>query len=229
MAARVLAAALLELDISLDDVRLSRETLRRNRANQRESQAHKMKDIFKYRLSRILSVHWDGKQMPSVENKFEKIDRIPILVASQDWNQLLGVPRLERGTGQLQANAVHNCLKEWDVIDDVRAMVFDTTASNTGPISGTCTLLEEFIGRDLLHLAWRHHILELLLKAAFESAMESTSGPDVAIFKRFQESWKTINKEKFSPGVDDVQGQEALHRNISDNIAFCEIHLKVSR
>jgi len=46
--------------------------------------------------------------------------------------------------------------------EDVVGMSFDTTAANTGHRNGTCVLLEHKIGKDLLWLACRHHILEVL-------------------------------------------------------------------
>ena len=41
-------------------------------------------------------------------------------------------------------------------------MSFDTTAGNTGHLNGACTLLEKQMGRDLLWLACRHHVMELI-------------------------------------------------------------------
>ncbi|XP_015120045.1 uncharacterized protein LOC107043191 [Diachasma alloeum] len=226
MAARVLAATLMTVGITLEEVHLSSETLHRNRQKQREVLDHKIEDNFKNRLSHILTVHWDGKQLSAPENKFEKVDRLPVLVSGYGWNQLLGVPRLERGTGELQAKAVHHCLKEWDVVDNVCAMVFDITASNTGSVNGACILLEELLERDLLYLACRHHVYELVLKTAFESSMGGTSGPDVLTFKRFQVYWGKIRKGEFSPEVNDIAVKEALHDNMADDLAFAEEQLE---
>jgi len=39
---------------------------------------------------------------------------------------------LETGTAKAQADAVYQYLAEWGLIDQVKAMCFDTTASNTG-------------------------------------------------------------------------------------------------
>lgn len=98
-----------------------------------------------------------------------------MLVSGHEWHQLLGVPALDKGTGEGQAKAVYELLKEWDMSEDVCAMVSDTTASNIGEVNGACILLERLLGRDLLYLACRHHVFELLLKTAFESSMEYTS------------------------------------------------------
>lgn len=44
-------------------------------------------------------------------------------------------------------------------MDAVQAIVFDTTASNTGRLNGTCHLLEETL-KHILYLAWWCHIFE---------------------------------------------------------------------
>jgi len=65
-------------------------------------------------------------------------------------------------------------------------MSFDTTSSNTGSALGVCELL----GRPFVHLACRHHVLELVAEAAFATSFGPSTGPDIAIFKRFQSSWR---------------------------------------
>lgn len=55
-------------------------------------------------------------------------------------------------------------------------------------------LLEKMLGRTLLHLPCRHHILELVLEASFTKVFkEKSNGPEIAIFKRFQKAWSGIN------------------------------------
>ncbi|ESN94235.1 hypothetical protein HELRODRAFT_164040 [Helobdella robusta] len=64
--------------------------------------------------------------------------------------KLLSVPKLESGTGERQATEVHECLLEWNLEESVKALVFDTTASNTGKKNGACTLLQQKLGRNFL-------------------------------------------------------------------------------
>src|SRR6218665_1457210 len=76
----------------------------------------------------------------------------------------------------------HSCcsitlFQDWSVADRVKAMCFDTTSSNTGHQAGACILLEQKLERDLLYLACRqtrHHIMELILAAAFKVVMGLT-------------------------------------------------------
>ena len=78
-------------------------------------------------------------------------------------------------------------------------LVFDTTSSNTGCCSGACVLIEQKLGKYLLHFACRHHIFELIVGTAFMSILGGTSGPDVPLFKH----WKFIDQSNYSTGTDD--------------------------
>ena len=59
------------------------------------------------------------------------------------------------------------------------------------------------LGRDLLHLACRHHILEVALAAAFKAMISETSNPEVLLLKRFQAGWGNIEQDKFQHGSTD--------------------------
>ena len=63
------------------------------------------------------------------------------------------------------AKAVMECLGDWNIRDRVQALSFDRTSSNTGNKLGACTLIEAQLGRDLLHLACRHHMMEIVAES----------------------------------------------------------------
>lgn len=78
-------------------------------------------------------------------------------------------------------------------------MSFETTSSNTGSYNGACKILQERLRRPLFHLACRHHILELVAEEAFSTCLGPSSGPEIALFKRFQTNWSFIDKGVFQP------------------------------
>lgn len=129
------------------------------------------------------------------------MDRLPVLVSSNGVTQLLGVPKFSSGTGENQAMAVLQLLQEWNLVDRITAMGFDTTSTNTGVFRGACVLLEEKLGRELLWLACRHHIMELLMTAAWD-ALFSSSGPTISLLMRFQKAWPTLDHQFSSEMVD---------------------------
>ena len=102
-------------------------------------------------------MHWDGKLLSAVTGK-QTVDRLPMILSNGDAEQLLGVPVLQSGTGKEQAPAVCGILVEWGLQDCVKALVFDTTALNTGIYRGACVLIENFLEKYLLYFACRHHI-----------------------------------------------------------------------
>jgi len=114
--------------------------------------------------------------------------------------QLLNVLKLPNGTGSEMAKAVGGALEDWDFTERIGGMSFDTTSSNTGLKNGACVLIEQQLKKDLLYFACRHHVLELLLAAAFTTVIGPTSGPTVIMFKRFQGHWKFIDRSQFESG-----------------------------
>ena len=105
-----------------------------------------------------------------------------VLSLVDGYTKLLGVPKLSSGSGRTASDTVHELLVSWKCENFIIGMCFDTTASNTGKHSGACTLLEVALGRNLLWMACRHHILEVLLSDAFGVCFGSSSRPDILIF-----------------------------------------------
>ncbi len=110
-------------------------------------------------------------------------------------------------------------MDDWNVKERIAALSFDTTASNTGLKVGACAAIEEKLGRQVLWLACRHHILEIVAEHAFTTCYKAaTTGPDIKLFQRFKQQWASIRIEEYSPVDHTVRGQD-------DIIAFCKDHL----
>jgi len=109
-----------------------------------------------------LVVHFDGKLLPAIVGSTEKEECVAVVVTGLTSEKLLAIPKVVQGTGEQMAQAAAETLNSWDLTEDVVGMSFDTIAANTGHRNGTCVLLEHKIGKDLLWLACRHHILEVL-------------------------------------------------------------------
>ncbi|KAG0728146.1 hypothetical protein GWK47_033095 [Chionoecetes opilio] len=81
-----------------------------------------------------------------------------------------------------------------------------------GSKGGVCVRLQQSLGRDLLHLACRHHMLEILLGTVFSPSSQTSQSPDIAAFVRFREFWpyveqnqyRTANEELKEDWVDDI-------------------------
>lgn len=114
------------------------------------------------------------------------VDRLPVLVTSlkDGSTKLLGVPALSAGTGQEAANNVIQQFGSWNLSDKVIGMCFDTTASNTGKAKGACILIENAMKGNLLWLACRHHMFEVLLSVAFNVTFQvPRTGPQIQLHR----------------------------------------------
>ena len=178
-------------DSSLSYPLPSKSTVHRCRQNLRKEAAQHIKESYEATTS---VVHWDGKLIPDVIGSASLIDRLPVLVTSavDSDTKLLGVPALLSGTGKDTAAAVLQQLQSWHCESFIIGMCFDTTASNTGRHSGACQLLENALNRNLLWLACRHHMHEILLSDMFAVCFGPSSGPEVTFFKRFRENWDKL-------------------------------------
>jgi len=130
-------------------------------------------------------LHWDFKLLPDITGHF-KVDRLPVIVTAPNVEKLLGVPKLDSGTGY-ETSSEYDILEEWCLLEKIQAFVFDTTASNTGRLNGACHLLEKKLDRDILYLACRHHVYEIVLQDVFtEVKLATSTGPDILLFKKFR-------------------------------------------
>lgn len=188
----VLTSALKSANCDPSKYNINRSSVRRQRIEQRQKLAQCLKSEFKSEVP--LTVHWDGKMCEDICGH-EIVDRLPILVSGQGVDQLLGIPKLSRGTGEATAAAVFETIMSWNLSDNIKCMSFDTTASNTDQRNGACILLEQKLEKDLLWLACRHHIFEII--------------PEIALFKRFKNNWANINKNDFK----DVSSDTSLNKD----------------
>ena len=202
---------------------VNRSSIRRQRVKNRKAVAETLKSEFKPNLP--LTIHWDGKLIEDITGH-ETVDRLPILVSGHGVDQLLAVPILKQGTGEACASAVHETINSWNLSDKIKCLCFDTTAVNTGLRSGVCVLLEQKMEKDMLWLACRHHIMEIMLSAVVDQLLAPSSGPDIQLFKRFKNNRNTIDQSDFKTITNDAE-VNILAEVVADRISFAENQLQV--
>jgi len=184
--------------VCVQEVALSRSSIQRARSANRSRTASDAKSAFN--PTAPLIVHWDGKLLPDVTGH-EKVDRLPVIVTGTDTDRLLGVPKLASGTGQAQADAVVDCLKEWNISQKVRGLCFDTTSSNTGRLNGaSCILIERGLDKNLLHFVCHHHVLEIVLEKVFTAlkVTAASSGPEFLFYSCRNGENCTLHRANFA-------------------------------
>jgi hypothetical protein len=196
----VVASVAKALGHPVKDLALSRSTIRRSRMSTRKHVCQTDKEAFTTQCPLIL--HWDGKLLPDIAGSKETVDRIVVVVTGDGVEKLLAVPKIGKGTGQEQAGACLKILNDWKLVDNIQGMMFDTTASNTGIRQGACVLIEEALGRELVNIGCRHHVVEVVLSSIFIVLFGATGGPAVGLFKRFQSKWPYIQQTDYTPADD---------------------------
>jgi hypothetical protein len=153
-------------------------------------------------------LHWDTKLLPGL-TRTEKVDRAAVLVTAQDHEILLGVPIVSSSTGTAQADACLNLIREHGFEENIRGIIFDTTASNTGLYEGACVKIQQGLNRELLRVACQHHVHEIILSDIFKKAYGPPSGPNIELFVRFQKQWADIDSSQWIPVTQD---KDVAHR-----------------
>ncbi|KAG0711860.1 hypothetical protein GWK47_019706 [Chionoecetes opilio] len=200
------------------DATPARSTVRRHRRSAREKMAKEIKAEMTVNVPAVpLIIHWNGKLVEGMAGEGIASD-LPILVSGDGIQKLLMVPKLAAGTGVLTGQAVYDAAKEWDLVDNIIGMCFDTTVSNTGLKEGACVHIMKHVKRNLLHFACRHHVLELVV-GAFTVCFGPSSGPEIQLFKRFVKWWPLANQASSKPLDDPVDGADKI-------IATCHALLK---
>lgn len=147
-------------------------------------------------------IHWDGKLIP--DGLFcKKIDRVSIIVRSATVEKILDVAALSDGKGLTQAEAIFTAIQDLGNTENIKAICCDTTASNLGCRNGAAIHLEQMLETELLYLPCRHHIYDLVLFCVFTTKIPGTEGPNVKLFKNFQECWSTVDQNKYKYGLVD--------------------------
>ena len=206
-ASSIIIPTIANVGLNPEEYSISYSSIRRARQKSRQKVSENLK--VEFHTKENLTVHWDGKLLEDITGNVT-VDRLPILVSANGVDQLLGVPKLHRSTGKDMANAVVENLTEWHLLDKVKGLCFDTTASNTGRKNGACVLIEHKMEKDLLWYPCRHHILEIILESVVSLALEASSGPDIPLFKRFRNQWHEINTNSFET-LKNVSHSDKTH------------------
>ena len=106
----VLAEAATSFGHDMADINVNRMSIHRHRKQHRAQFAEKYKS--KFPSSAALVIYWDGKLIEDLTSK-QHVDRLPVIVTGDGISQLLGVPKIALGTGEVKASAFKCQLEEW--------------------------------------------------------------------------------------------------------------------
>jgi hypothetical protein len=149
----------------------------------------------------LCTLHWDGKLTHTLTNVRETEELLTVVVGNSTDMKLLGVPgymkKTDEATGTIIARLTFKLLQEWNCINEIVNLAFDTTASNTGHISAACICIQLKLQRPLLWSGCRHHIGEVFLTQIFNDLkFEASRSPEVTLFVHLRDNWCLIPHEE---------------------------------
>ena len=125
-----------------------------------------------------------------------KTNRVAVHISGMTvdkMQKLLGIPEVKSGTGEAESRIVMETMATWSIKEQIVALVFDTTATNSSGEVGACYHLEFWVNRPILWTACRHHMYELHVGRVVEAIWGVTTEPGMAIFRRLRSSWHSLN------------------------------------
>ena len=112
---------------------------------------------------------------------------------------IAGVPKVPRSDAETLTNTIKKLIEDSSVkADKIIGLVFDTTNTNSGNISGIALRLENWLSKNLLKLACRHHIAELICGEACTIVYGKTDSPNEDVFKSFAAVWPNLCLSEFT-------------------------------
>ena len=154
-----------------------------------------------------MNLGWDEKKMLNIardeENKVgEQMDEMLAIVLScpkfPEGRTVAIVPMEEnRGSGSDIADKINEELKK-SGLDDIKigSLAFDTTAKNSGVKNGAAVLFQrKFVGKEVLYLACRHHIFEIVLSVVWEFYMGKTKSSKDTFCNKVAKEFADINTD----------------------------------
>lgn len=156
----------------------------------------------------------------------QKEDRLAVIVSGVGVEKLLGVPAIENSSGEKQSATVYECINNWRLTSKIKAMCFDTTSSNTGIYNGATVRLQKLLKENLLHLACRHHIMEITLEKVFYVCLTvSSTVPYVELFQRFRKHFDSIDRKSFKTLMQDRKFSQQIRPHKKYVSQFCKEQL----
>ena len=129
------------------------------------------------------ALHWDGKMIKDVLGVPKHYTAVLVSGAPHYTEGKLTISSLvdkdgkPTGTGETQAKEVFEQVKKWGLEKCIRALVFDTTASNTGLKKGATIRLMILMEKPIFFLACRHYVSEFIVEDAWFQLFETDLSP----------------------------------------------------
>uniref|UniRef100_A0A336L6G1 CSON005673 protein n=1 Tax=Culicoides sonorensis TaxID=179676 RepID=A0A336L6G1_CULSO len=147
-----------------------------------------------------ITLHWDGKILKNSNNTGKEnrlVDRLVVVISHNGESLILGIPKLEKGTAELQTKSIYELTTKYHINHLIAAFCFDTTSVNSGIHNGVCVSLNKLLNGKMLFLACRRHIYEIFLSVAYTNIYKKTDSPTLeGPMKTLFNNWHSLDKTK---------------------------------
>lgn len=203
----ICAAIAAAVNEDINECVLSTSTCYRRRKTHRDQIVTTVKDDFISSLTSNLVLHWDGKQLTDTTNdditlRNKNVERLAVVVSGPDIQKIITVAKIEDGSGIVISDTAYDHVVDWGIVDKIIGICTDTTATNTGRTNGSVVLFQQLMERNILFLACRHHVFELVIGGVFTGLFGESTGPSPAIFENFRRDWHIVDPTSFKVRIE---------------------------
>ena len=214
----------------LDEYNLSCMTTLRRQSSVRENKAAEIIEDQLSNIHQIRTLHWDGKIIKSLNHVGKDSEHVAVLLTGTCGKEVLLsiIDIVGQSTAENETKHILEVLRNYKInLSNIAALVFDTTALNTGNKQGIVVRLEAEFGRSLLQLGCRHHIYELVGGASCSVIYGSTTGPKEPVFQKLIEHWDSLDLINYSK-IKLPRHQRELSLLVKQIVPFLKDWLKNS-
>ena len=233
---RILAPIAKMAGLTPDQVVLSNSTVRRRRREVREkgSQEVLLKIELQFR-GEVVTLGWDEKKMLNhvkegvdIKAKVIRDEMLAIVISCPAYpeGKTVAIIPMEKGKGK-GADVAERTWRELEKAGlsklSFGGLAFDTTSKNSGVIKGAAKLLQvKYIKTEVLYLACRHHVFEIVLGAVWGLLMGETKSSEDTFCNKVANEFPTIDTSrpfKVLPSLDPTL-PPALEQMRESSISF---------
>ncbi|GBM19519.1 hypothetical protein AVEN_107990-1 [Araneus ventricosus] len=109
----ILEATIDVFGCTIDGFPIIKSSIHRIRTEKQKERAVNIKIDFQNEVLDVVTLHWDGKQLPALSARKSKEERLPIVISNGLKKQLIAVARLDNSTGKEQVQAVWKAILDW--------------------------------------------------------------------------------------------------------------------
>ena len=142
----------------------------------REEQEVKMKIVEKLQSRDPYCLQFDGKRV--------QVEYEVVLLKNATTEIKLSVLKCESGSAKAIHKELHQLINEYNAWENIRMIICDTTAVNTGRLHGIVKLIQDDVMskgfQKPQYISCQHHVLDLLLKHVMNFLIqEPTTKPEL--------------------------------------------------